>query len=200
MTLKSVKHTPFFLSFQLYNKHFYYFLPRNEERIMNKKLNMQIIDMPREPLSRNINSNNNIAFSMTFHSGFFLDKHQCKYYEEFGLNKTKQRKLKYTTIVFSFVENLALFRHTDAKYAYLDSIRSEKVVDGKKAKLYYGGGECFFSRNEQAFAFFYVDLDYIRGIERVIVYHRQEQDPWGLYNLVLIVSVKKTNKTTIFLK
>nr|XP_022307592.1 uncharacterized protein LOC111113590 [Crassostrea virginica] len=76
-------------------------------------------------------------------------------------------------------ENMALFRHTDAKYAYSDSIGSGKVVDGKKAKLYYGGGECFFSRNQQAFAFFYVDLDYIRGIERVIVYHRQEQDPWG---------------------
>ena len=93
---------------------------------------------------------------------------------------------------------MALFRHTDAKYAYSDSIGSDKVVDGKKAKLYYGGGECFFSRNQQAFAFFYVDLDYIRGIERVIVYHRQEQDPWGLFNLVLFVSVKKTNKTNIF--
>ena len=100
--------------------------------------------------------------------------------------------------MFSFVENLALFRHTDAKYAYSDSIGSDKVVDGKKAKLHYGGGECFFSRNQQAFAFFYVDLDYIRGIERVIVYHRQEQDPWGLFNLVLFVSVKKTNKTNIF--
>ena len=49
-------------------------------RIMNKKLNMQIIDIPRELLSRNINSNNNIAFSMTFLNVFFLDKHQCKYY------------------------------------------------------------------------------------------------------------------------
>ena len=91
---------------------------------------------------------------------------------------------------------MALFRHTDAKYAYSDSIGSEKVVDGKKAKVYYGGGECFFSRNQQAFAFFYVDLDYIRGIERVIVYHRQEQDPWGLYNLVFIVSVKKQKRRT----
>ena len=40
---------------------------------MKKKLNMQIIDIPRELLSRNINSNNNIVFSMTFHSFFQIN-------------------------------------------------------------------------------------------------------------------------------
>lgn len=53
---------------------------------------------------------------------------------------------------FCLVENLALLRHTTAKHALSSAISSDRIVDGKRTKLYYGGGECFYTQNGHAFA------------------------------------------------
>ena len=65
---------------------------------------------------------------------------------------------------FCLVENLALLRHTTAKHALSSAISSDRIVDGKRTKLYYGGGECFYTQNGHAFAVWYVDLAYLRGM------------------------------------
>lgn len=89
------------------------------------------------------------------------------------------------------VENLALLRHTTAKHALSSAISSDRIVDGKRTKLYYGGGECFYTQNGHAFAVWYVDLAYLRGIERVIIYHRTDNVKWGLYFVLVYKSSKK---------
>ena len=85
-------------------------------------------------------------------------------------------------LIFSFFENLALHRNTYVTNRFSDLSNERTVVDGRKSDLsyMYHGGQCLCTKNQHSYVMWRVDLGYIRSIERVVIYSRNEYIPWGL--------------------
>lgn len=83
-------------------------------------------------------------------------------------------------LIFSFLENLALHRNTYVTNRFSDLSNERTVVDGRKSDLSYHGGQCLCTKDQHSYVMWRVDLGYIRSIERVVIYSRNEYIPWGL--------------------
>ncbi|XP_062598463.1 uncharacterized protein LOC134259880 [Saccostrea cucullata] len=82
------------------------------------------------------------------------------------------------------IENLSYLKPTWQSTTHFDmeSLGSDKAVDGLKSNLSWFGNQCAISSNSKTSATWWVDLQGILSIHHIVIYYRTDHFPWDVDN------------------